>query len=228
MEATQLWIELEDVPVRVSTAMAKRVGRIDTLRLFDISMMEEEELSHRFGEDGIEWLKSLLAMAELELDTVHDLQTWANANKPGDEMRWKNSFWGQIIFVRDSIGRLLGVEKGEVKVVGEHWSKSIRCPVFELDTEWATITMRYNYFDWNINVVSKVGPLEYIKDLEGGYDYCFMQGMAEKFPPYTEENTEKFTAYVGYHYMLFALLWQLQRSAINLKSIEPVVEAANG
>lgn len=85
-----------------------------------------------------------------------------------------------------------------VRVIGEHKSKSVRLPVFQLarDDYGLMLVMRYNFHDWNISVVSSK-PIEmslegygatFRDDIErdkytakGYWGYLFFQGFPTEF-----------------------------------------------
>jgi hypothetical protein len=91
-----------------------------------------------------------------------DLLTWCRVNEPSDEMIYKNGYWKQIIFIRDTIGYLLNETYEEYKenpvlVINTHRSKSIVLPVYQLNLKKYGITMilRYNFYDWKVSVISE-------------------------------------------------------------------------
>jgi len=137
------------------------------------------------------------------------LQEWANANNPDDNLKWKDSFWRQIIFVRDTIPRVLWREGFDphkwfeeysniddmVQVISTHTSKSIKCPVYQLKFRGMTFTMRDNFYDWKVSVTSRI-PLDI--DFEELFDgskeihHVYCEGMSEVYGAF-DNNKSKFT-----------------------------------
>lgn len=101
--------------------------------------------------------------------------------------------WGKNIhFIRDTLGKLFNTE--DIKVISEHRSKSLICPVIKLDYKNVTMVFQFNFYDWQIMIKS---PDEIIftnvEDLEFG-DYLFYQGIPEQyqFSAYSNTNTKTF------------------------------------
>ena len=146
------------------------------------------------------------------------LQKWANEHKPSDDMIWKDAYWRQIMFVRDKVAGLLARTYTQyrdlVDVVSTHTSKSIICPVYfiDLNKDGVNIWMRYNYFNWNISVLSD----ERIDcDFLGCFDdrnhnYCFCEGMEKwKFGTYAESKF-RFTVCIDSDYDVYVFFRALK------------------
>lgn len=148
------------------------------------------------------------------------LQEWANAHQPAETLIYKDSYWDQIIFVRDKIAGLLAktyeeykVIQASMKVISEHTSKSVRLPVFRVElADGTAFTMRYNFYNWKVSVIS---PRNVKADFMGLFNpnerihevYCegFPKGLV--YGPYAE-NKRQFTIELppgNYH--LFMFFW---------------------
>jgi hypothetical protein len=149
------------------------------------------------------------------------LQLWAMAHQPDEEMRWKDAFWEQIMFVRDQIASLLSRSYEEFghtlpDVAGEHTSKSIKCPVYYLDLkrDGVKVWMRYNFYDWNISIQSEQ-PITCdflgVFDDDPEVDYRFCQGMEDKKFGYYRENNKQFTVYIASDYDVYTFFRVLRK-----------------
>lgn len=148
------------------------------------------------------------------------LQEWANAHQPAEDMIYRDGYWNQIVFVRDKIAGILAktyeeyqaVQAG-MKVISTHVSKSVRLPVFRVElVEGTAFTMRYNFYDWKVSVESP-------RDVEADFMGLFNQSehahetCCEGFPkglvygPYAE-NKRRFTIELppGNHH-IFTFFW---------------------
>ena len=159
----------------------------------------------------------------------------------------------QVLFVRDILGPLVWSDRiGDARpivdhpdlpsyvrvsghVIGEHRSKSVRLPVYLLDRSDLGIqfVLRYNYYDWNVSVVSE-RPVEVdLGNLANGYDPrdedrfasgykpgyawggCFFQGfpMEYQFGPKSLDS-RKFSICVHTDYELYTLVWLVMREVL--------------
>lgn len=148
------------------------------------------------------------------------LQEWANAHQPAETLIYKDGYWDQIVFVRDTIAGLLAktyeeyqVIQASMKVISEHASKSVRLPVFRVElADGTAFTMRYNFHDWKVSVNSshdvETDFMGLFKPDERVHEvYCegFPKGLV--YGPYTE-NKRQFTIELppgNYH--LFTFFW---------------------
>jgi len=145
------------------------------------------------------------------------LQEWANRNAPKDDLKYKDSFWNQIIFVRDKLGGILAKTyeeyKNLVKVASNHTSKSVLCPVYYMEiAEGVKVWMRYNFHNWNISIESPIPITCNFLGLfnDKNYGYCYCEGMTEfKFDEY-KNNNKKFTVCIDNHYDCYAFFWILR------------------
>lgn len=146
-----------------------------------------------------------------------DLQEWANANVPADDLRWKSGFWDQICFVRDELGWMLRDDEGKrapVTVASTHTSKSIRLPVYEINACGLKIRLRYNFFNWIVSVEADsymAGRYAIVDKFCDLFDRsavvlpCYAEGFKDEwvFGSYKDDPT-KFTTSLGSKYDLYA------------------------
>lgn len=157
-----------------------------------------------------------MASLDQELPSLHQ---WAIDHQPDSKMLWKESYWNQVMFVRDTLTWILTRTYGEckdlVKVYNTHTSKSILCPVYylHLPKEGVEIWMRNNFHNWNISVQSE---REIVADFLGVFDpdslhYCFCEGMEDKkFESYSK-NHSQFTVCIGSQYDVYVFCKVLQK-----------------
>lgn len=132
-----------------------------------------------------------------------DLLSWSRVNLPDDNMLYKDRYWRQVMFVRDTLPCLLA--KGyddfkniKVNVINTHRSKSIDLPVYELTIPdiGMKLIMRNNFYDWKVSVISEeevdIIPGDLFKDIEIQKKYC--EGFKQEyvFGKYTD-NKKQFT-----------------------------------
>ncbi len=147
---------------------------------------------------------------------METLREWAPKHEPSDEMLWKDAFWKQVVFMRDTIGAYLFYREGDyesgydvVKVCNTHWSKSIECPVYyieltkknSIDWTYLKIWARYNYYNWYISVdCDKPIISEFLGVIDPTIEQRSCEGMSEQeFDSYAN-NKKRFTVSVGGHY----------------------------
>ena len=154
---------------------------------------------------------------------IQSLQDWANEHYPDISLRHKDGYWNQIAFVRDTLHWLFTSTYEETKinpvlVIGSHYSKSVELPVFQIVTPRLTVTLRYNFYNWNVSVQAN-GPLPYgwHKGMINGVmdGYLFFEGFPShlKFPTYNDQmaygmNT-KFSCAVNDNYQLYTFMFLL-------------------
>lgn len=155
------------------------------------------------------------------------LQEWANRHEPDKKMHFYGAYWPQITLVRDDISAVLActydeytVIKGEIKVIGEHRSKSVTLPVFRLTIgNRFEITMRFNFYDWKVSIKSNE-PV--VADFMGLFDPAQQveATCCEGFPddciygPYTENN-QRFTFEVRNNNDLYVFFWIFSHLVLN-------------
>ena len=126
-----------------------------------------------------------------DLDT--NIQKWFIENQPGDEMRYKDSWWKNNVFIRDRILRLFPHYYAEV--IGTHYSKSIKCPVIKTGYKGVEIIWQYNFYDWQIMIKSDEKlDLDFLEVYGADGKYFYYQGIPVEyqFNPYSSANKNKF------------------------------------
>lgn len=150
-----------------------------------------------------------------------NLQDWANANEPGNELIYKPGYWHQICFFRDHVQAMLGHAAGLeyeqrrklCTVSGTHMSKSVTLPVFCVSLPGLTVWARYNFHDWNVSVESvRAVDCDFVGLFsDESHGYCFCQGMeAQKFGRYSEDP-RRFTVCLSREYECWAFFHVLSR-----------------
>ena len=150
---------------------------------------------------------------------TENLQEWANAHEPAENLIYKNGYWDQITFLRDKVTSILAKNdkeyksiKANIKVISTHVSKSVLLPVFRLELENGTVfTIRYNFYNWKVSVNS---PCDVEADFMGLFDpkYKISDVYCEGFPkecvygPYAE-NKRTFTIELSDYNHLFTFFW---------------------
>jgi len=148
-----------------------------------------------------------------------NLQEWANENKPSDDLIYKDGYWEQIIFVRDTLPQLLfasykEAQKHEPVVISTHTSKSVKLPVFQFELpSGIIITMRYNFHDWKVSVNS---PTEVEADFMGlfnaseAYSSVYFEGFPSDLVYGSfDENKAQFSIELYDNHRLFTFFWIL-------------------
>lgn len=162
-------------------------------------------------------------IGDKKMETVfeQDLQEWANANEPAENLLWGDGYWHQIIFMRDTIPSILfpsykEAQKYKPIVISTHTSKSIRLPVYQQELKnGIKLTMRYNFYNWKISVDS---PIDIEVDFLGLFDpeekdniqSIFCEGFPQNavYGCYAE-NRRQFTVELSSDYKVFTFLWIL-------------------
>lgn len=167
------------------------------------------------------------------------LQKWINEQTVGDEMLWKGSFGHQVVFMRDTIGRLVtrGIRIDEAQdlctVISTHRSKSITLPVVQIVRPdlGLTLVMRDNFYNWKLSVISEkpiVAPFEYLfhttPPVEPDYtgnplNAVYFEGFPREmvFNYYSKDN-RKFSAEIGSDETFYMVIFEIMKS---LGAIEP-------
>ena len=121
------------------------------------------------------------------------IQKWFVENQPGDEMKYKRSWWDKNVFIRDRLLDLFNSKEAEV--MGTHYSKSIECPVIKTVYKGVEIIWQYNFYDWQIMIKSpKELKLFNLKLYKADGDYLYYQGIPEayRFKRYSKTNNKEF------------------------------------
>lgn len=146
-----------------------------------------------------------------------NIQKWFVENQPGDEMKYKRSWWDNNVFIRDRLLDLFNSKEAEV--VGTHYSKSIKCPVIKTGYKGVEIIWQYNFYDWQV-MIKSTEELELTNlDLyRADGTYFFYQGIPEeyKFQPYSKNNKKQFAIDVSSNDLLDVWAFALElRKAID-------------
>ena len=121
------------------------------------------------------------------------IQKWFVENQPGDEMKYKRSWWDKNVFIRDRLLDLFNSKEAEV--IGTHYSKSIECPVIKTVYKGVEIIWQYNFYDWQIMIKSpRELKLFNLKLYTADGNYLYYQGIPEeyKFEKYSKANNKEF------------------------------------
>jgi len=149
-----------------------------------------------------------------------NLQEWANANKPKEDLIYKEGYWDQIIFVRDNVLGVLSRNYEEfvairdsAEVISSHRSKSVCLPVFQFKiTDGTIFTMRCNFYNWIISVNSPNDVNVDFMDLFNPTQqllHVYCEGFPKElvYGPYSE-NKQKFTIEISAgDYYIFTFFW---------------------
>jgi hypothetical protein len=84
---------------------------------------------------------------------------WLLENQPDKKLIHGSAVWPQVKFVRDKLPWVLAISYHEfvgmskdIMVVGEHVSRSITLPVFQMKWLDYSFVMRNNFHDWKVSV----------------------------------------------------------------------------
>ena len=155
-----------------------------------------------------------------------NLQDWLKENQPGTNMNHSEDFWEAYIFWRDVIIPMFTYVKKDdgdtmvsyvplnlldpSTVVGFHVSKSVLSPVLKIDYKNVEIVFRYNFYDYEIAIISNAMPLDFpISGLfQSKKEIFFYQGFPDKYilPDRYEDNHFKFMAKVPNHYQFYTFM----------------------
>lgn len=156
-------------------------------------------------------------------------QKWLIDHKPSDNMVYKDAFWHTYCFLRDRILPMFtdqfyseeydydALEKEideNTDVVGEHRSKSIIHPVVRIVYKGVEIVFRYNFYNYEIAVISpKAIKLPMKRLFSSKKTSFFYQGFPEeyKIEEKYEDNNCKFIANVGDNYSFYTFMFLLRR-----------------
>lgn len=156
-----------------------------------------------------------------------ELQEWANSHEPNENLIYKNGYWEQIIFVRDTISPLFvnsykEYEQSKKEVVSTHTSKSVLLPVYKITFPIGlTLIMRYNFYDWKVSVDS---PKEIDVDFHNLFNpnekiqSCYFEGATDEiiYDSYSN-NKKKFTVELNSgFYNIYTFMW-LCSKALNIE-----------
>ncbi len=162
-------------------------------------------------------------------------QKWLLDHQPNDNMRWKDAFWHTYCFWRDDILPMFtdylyseqfswDAFKNELDkntdVIGEHWSKSIINPVMKITYKGVEIIFRYNFYNYEIVVISPK-PIELPKNnlFSSKKASFFYEGFPDeyKIKERYEDNKCRFAAHISDHYRFYTFMFLLQREIFKLE-----------
>lgn len=152
-------------------------------------------------------------------DPPNNLESWAHAHQPKENMLYKDSYWNQIIFVKDTVPCIFAntwkgqkAIKDSTEVISIYTSKSIHLPVYKIKLkDKTTFTMRDNFQDWKVSVNSprdvKADFLN-LFDPNKSIDSVYCDGFPENlvYGSYAK-NKRKFTIELMSKYRLYTFLW---------------------
>lgn len=157
------------------------------------------------------------------------LHEWLMSHQPEDKMLWKDAFWATYAFWQNDIlpmftdeyykknwdlDKLIVEINENSDIVGEHWSKSIIHPVMKIKYKDVTIVFRYNFYNYEIAVISdkpiKIPMAQLFDSKEASFCY---EGFPEdyKVEDRYEDNKCCFIASVYNHYRFYAFMYLLER-----------------
>ena len=176
------------------------------------------------------------------------LVEWLDEYEDSD-YKYMSSARDQILYTRDTIGSLLWsganvdekleCEQGErtpdkecgMIVVSEHFSKSVRLPVYRFERKdlGLEVLLRNNFFDWKLSVKSSIpieGPFGFLfctdrsNAVRSGSDLnpIYFEGFLEEWClGYYSENNKEFSASIQGKERLWATLFHVMLSHGQLK-----------
>lgn len=153
-----------------------------------------------------------------------DLLTWCRVNAPGDNMIYKESYWTQIMLIRDRINSLFYDDVQEynenpVMVINTHMSKSITLPIYLIDLKkhGVQIILRDNIYDWLITVIS---DREITVDFNGLFredlkiqktnSYTYSEFTDDQIKDCFKDNKKQFTLEIQDDYNLYVFMYLLE------------------
>lgn len=161
--------------------------------------------------------------------TELNFQNWLMDNKPPENMLYNSSFWETYTFWRDYIlvmftdefykrnrnfDKLYKEVNTNSEIIGTHISKSIINPVVKIVYHGVTIVFRYNFYDYEIAVISeKKIYLPMVKLFQSQKESFYYQGFPLEFQikERYENNKCKFIAGLDNHYKFYTFMYLLQR-----------------
>lgn len=150
-----------------------------------------------------------------------DVTAWMRVNDPDENLKYAKGFGEQVCFVRDYLCELLNSNYEEMyenppMVIGIHYSKSVKLPVYQINLEkyGIEIVLRYNFYDWKISIKSDkplnfdyMGLFNPTEEIES--HYC--QGFPEdKVYGSYEQNHSQFTIEIESYYDLYTFIFLLK------------------
>ncbi len=160
------------------------------------------------------------------------LVEWMGVNQPDKKLIYKDGQPKQIDFVMNVLPEVFarsyrefdGMRMKDVRVCGEHHSKSVPLPVFWINWGNIRLIMRNNFYDWKVTVFT-VHNIPGLKDIDWRdivyegitepvkHVYCEGFKKEDVHPPlseYGDNYTEAFTVAISNDYKLYTFLWILR------------------
>ena len=172
------------------------------------------------------------------------LQDWFMANKPAEDLIYKDGLNSQVMFIRDKITGLVstGMSYDERKnnvafVISTHRSKSVTLPVYSLERPGLQIVLRNNYYNWKMSVISE----NTICDPDGVFPHlfyttppvepeytgnplapCYFEGFPEElifdyYEPSFQRSESKWSAEISGDYRLWTAIFHIVKRLDFLK-----------
>ncbi len=155
---------------------------------------------------------------------------WLINNKPSDSMIYSNAFWETYNFwehmilplftdayYADSIATYNKVNdeiNKNIDIVGIHRSKSIVHPVIKITYKGVEIIFRYNFYNYEVVVISP-NPIKLPKKnlFSSKRASFFYEGFPSeyKIEERYEDNKCKFAAHINDHYRFYTFMFLLER-----------------
>ena len=145
-------------------------------------------------------------------------QEWLMEHQPENKYLYKDRWCNTYVFIRDKIlplmtdsavvdyNAMLEEINRNTEIVGTHWSKSLLHPVIKINYRDVTIVFRYNFYNYEIAVISDI-PIDLPKYLRRCNNRTyFYEGFPEEYQlktPYSRRHNTEFMAYCGDHYDFF-------------------------
>ena len=171
------------------------------------------------------------------MDEYTKLRVWCINHKPKDSMIWKGAWWDAYSLLDYNILPMFSKSWNEnhdldsyykeinamIDIVGEHWSKSIIHPVMRIIYRGVTIVFRYNFYDYNVTVISPFSlslPVSTLFQSEKAT--FFHEGFPDKYviDERYETNQSKFMAFIRNHYDFYTFMFLLKQEVDSVLQME--------
>lgn len=155
---------------------------------------------------------------------------WVRDNTPSEKMLYRESFLKIYYFISNDILSLfenkfirewdkrINYVNSYHDIIGTHWSKSIKHPVLKITYKGTEIVFRYNFYDYEIAVISDIELNIPMNDLfESKNESFYYQGFPEeyKLTERYEDNKKKFMAYIRDKYKFYTFMYILKQEIDN-------------
>ena len=128
-----------------------------------------------------------------------------------DDMLWKQPAIEQMNFFLTRISPLFN-SKNECSIQNWHFSKSIKLPVYFIETDKIKVIARNNFYNWNCTIIAQKKLLipNYLTlgfGLANGYKY--FEGMSGWEREDYDKNKKEFSFAIFDDYKFFAIMWNI-------------------